>query len=107
MRERCRRLGTSQARLRPEPFLAFIDLPEFAGTGVTRLEEISVEAADQRDICGVEPDDTLVARVDMPVPAHRRREDQIAVAHFAAAAIDDGCRAVRAGGETDRREGVA
>src|SRR5262249_15970094 len=40
------------------------------------------------------------------VPAHGRSENEIAFAHVAAAAVDDCGRAVGAGGEADRREGV-
>ena len=61
----------------------------------------------QRNVGGVEPDDAVVALVDVAVPAHRRRQDQIALVHVAAPAVDDGGRALGARGKADRREGVA
>ena len=66
-----------------------------------------VDRADQRHVGGVEPDDAMVALVDMAVPAHRRGEDEVAVLHLAAPAVDDRRRAVRAGGEADGRAGMA
>ena len=60
----------------------------------------------QRNVGGVEPDDAVVALVDVAVPAHRRRQDQIAVMHVAAAAVDDGGGALGARRKADRREGV-
>ena len=68
---------------------------------------MGVDRADERHVGGVEPDDAMVALVDVAVPAHRRGEDEVAVLHLAAPAIDDGRRAVGAGGEADGRAGVA
>src|SRR5262249_56736373 len=64
------------------------------------------ERAQQRNVGGVEPDDTVIALVDVPVPAHRRRENEITLAHRAAAAVDDRRGAVGARSEADGREGV-
>src|SRR5439155_11174847 len=44
--------------------------------------------------------------VDVAVPDHRRGEDQVARLHLAAAAVDDGHRTFRAGGEADCGAGV-
>ena len=65
-----------------------------------------VDRADERHVGGVEPDDAMIALVDVAVPAHRRSEDQVALLHLAAASVDDGGGAVGAGGEADRRAGV-
>ena len=107
MRRRVLHIGADQAGLGPQLLVALIDLPELVGLGIARLEEIGVELADQRNVGGVEPDDAVVAVVDVAVPAHRRRQDQIAVVHVAAPAVDDGGRAFGARRKPDRREGVA
>ena len=60
----------------------------------------------QRNVGGIEPDDAVVALVDVAVPAHRRRQDQVAVMHVAAAAVDDRGGALGARRKADRREGV-
>ena len=65
-----------------------------------------VKRADERHVGGIEPDDAVVALVDVAVPDHRRGEDQVARLHLAAAAVDDGHRTFRAGGEADCRAGV-
>ena len=66
-----------------------------------------IDGADERHVGGVEPDDAMVAFVDVAVPAHRRGEDEVAFFHFTASTIDDGGGAVGAGGKTYRRSGVA
>ena len=106
MRRRVLHIGAGQAGLGPQLLVALIDLPELVGLGIAGLEEIGVELANERNVGGVEPDDAVVAVVDMAVPAHRRRQDQIALVHVAAAAVDDGGGALGARGEADRREGV-
>src|SRR5262249_1221349 len=65
-----------------------------------------VERADQRHIGCIEPEDSVISLVEMAVPNHRRGQNQIAGLHLAAAAVDNGHRAFRACGETDRRAGV-
>src|ERR1043166_6917878 len=95
-----------QARLRPQPLVALVHLPEVVRARVARLEEMRVEPADQRHVGGIEPDDASAALVDVTVPAHGRREDEVALAHLAAPAIDDCGGAVCLGGEADRRAGV-
>ena len=47
-------------------------------------KKCALTARMQRHVGGVEPDDAVVALVDMAVPAHRRGEDQVAVLHLAA-----------------------
>ena len=106
MRRRVLHVCADHAGLGPKLLVALVDLPELVGLGIAGLEEIGVELANQRDVGGVEPDDAMVALVDVAVPAHRRREDQIALMHVAAAAVDDRGGAVGAGGKADRREGV-
>ena len=49
----------------------------------------------------------MIALVDVAVPAHRRRQDEIALLHVAAAAVDDGCGALGLRREADGGEGVA
>ena len=93
--------------LGPQPLVALVDLPELVAARIARLEEMRVDRADERHVGGVEPDDAVIALVDVAVPAHRRRQDQVAVLHLAAAAVDDGGGAVGAGGETDGGAGVA
>src|SRR5262245_44957407 len=67
---------------------------------------MGVDRADQRHIGGIEPDDAVIAFVDVAVPNHRRGQDQVASFHLATPAVDDGHRAVRARGEADRRAGM-
>ena len=74
--------------------------------GSPGLEEMRIDRADQRHVGSIEPDDAMVAFVDVSVPAHRRREDQVAVVHLAAPSIDDGGGAFRPGGKPDGRAGV-
>jgi hypothetical protein len=49
----------------------------------------------------------VITFIDMAVPAHRRGEDQIAVVHIAAPAVDDRGCSLCSRGEADRRERVA
>src|SRR5262249_680148 len=79
---------------------------EVIGAGIAGLEEIRVKRPQQWNIRSIEPYDALVALVDVSMPAHRRREDQVALAHVAAPAIDDRRRAVGAGGKADGGEGM-
>ena len=106
MRRRVLHIGADHAGLGPQLLVALVDLPELVGLGIAGLEEIGVELANERNVGRVEPDDAVVAVVDMAVPAHRRRQDQVAVMHVAAAAVDDGGGALGARREADRREGV-
>src|SRR5260370_888169 len=93
--------------LRPfEGLFALIDLPEFVVARVARLEEMGGYRADQRHIGGIEPDDAVIAFVDVAVPHHRRGQDQVARLHLATPAVDDGDCTLRARGETDRRAGM-
>src|SRR6185369_7166479 len=60
------------------------DFPEAFVVPRAGLEKARVERADRRHVGGIEPDRASLAAVDVPVPAHRRREDEIAVLHLAA-----------------------
>src|SRR5437764_12054220 len=65
-----------------------------------------VKRADERHVGGIEPDNAVVAFVDVAVPDYRRGEDQVARLHLATAAVDDGHRIFRAGGEAVCSAGV-
>ncbi len=97
------RLGPGKAVLR-RPCVSH--LPEALVLALARLEETRVERADGRHVGGVEPHRAPSALVDVAVPAHRRRQHQVALLHLAAAAVDDGDRALGARGEADRGGGV-
>src|ERR1700728_2682097 len=107
MRRRVLQVRADDAGLGPQLLVAFVDLPELIGIWVARLEEIGIEATDKRNIRGVEPDDTVIGLVDMAVPAHRGRQDEIALVHIATSAVDDGSRALGTSGKTNRRERVS
>src|SRR5262249_15861221 len=62
----------AQARFGPQGLFALVDLPELVVARVARLEEMGVDRADERHIGGIEPDDAVIAFVDVTVPDHRR-----------------------------------
>src|SRR5436190_490162 len=66
------------------------DFPEALVLPGTRLEETRIKGADGRHVRRVEPYGAPRALVDVAMPAHRRREDEVALLHLAATAVDDG-----------------
>src|SRR5262245_42142628 len=70
--------------------LELLRFPELLILPVARLEEARFEVGDERNIRGVEPICAVVRLIDVAMPAHRRREDEIALLHLAAPAVDDG-----------------
>src|SRR5258708_16280614 len=83
------------------------NFPEALVLPRARLAEARIERADGRHVRRVEPDGALRTLVDVAVPAHRRRQHQVAFLHLAAPAVDDGDGALGTGREADCRRGVA
>ena len=71
------------------------------------LGEAGVEEAHQRDVEPVEPDDRIVAVVAVVVEGPRRRDDEVAVAHRRALAVDRRVGAFAVEHEAQRRLRVA
>src|SRR5262249_22336657 len=67
---------------------------------------MSIDRADEWHVRGVEPDDAMVAFVDVAMPDHGRRENEVARLHLTSAPIDDGHRTLGAGGEADGSTGM-
>ena len=61
---------------------------------VVMLGKRRVEELDDRDVEPVEPEHRLVGLVAVVVPRHRRRDDEVAVVHRRAFAVDGGVGAV-------------
>ena len=71
------------------------------------LGEAGVEEAHQRDVEAVEPDHRLVAVVAVVVEGPRRRDDEVAVAHRRALAVDGRVGALAVEHQAQRRLAVA
>ena len=71
------------------------------------LGEAGVEEAHQRDVEAVEPDHRLAAVVAVVVEGPRRGDDEVAVAHRRALAVDRGVGAFAVEHQAQRRLGVA
>ena len=69
---------------------------------VVMLGERRVEELDDRDVEPVEPEHRLVGLVAVVVPGHRRRDDEVAVVHRRAFAVDGGVGAVALEDEAQR-----